>query len=59
MMAQTLSHFHLPWLTCVGLLLFLGVFLGACVWVWRKDSEAFYKRLERLPFENSEPKEHV
>jgi hypothetical protein len=53
---QVLSQWHLPWLTCVGLLLFVAVFLGAVLWVCRRESRAFYAAMERLPFdERSQP----
>jgi cbb3-type cytochrome oxidase subunit 3 len=51
MMSRTLSAFHLPWLACVGLLLFLAVFVGAVLWIHRRGSREFYERLRELPLE--------
>lgn len=48
---EVLSHFHLPLLSCFGLLLFMGVFTGALMWVCRKGSGEFYKKLSDLPLD--------
>lgn len=51
MKQQVLQHFEMPWLTCVGLLVFVAVFLGAVAWVTRRGGTEFYRALGRLPFE--------
>jgi cbb3-type cytochrome oxidase subunit 3 len=48
---DVLSHFHLPLLSCVGLLLFMGVFIGALMWVFRRGSKEFYQKLSDLPLD--------
>jgi cbb3-type cytochrome oxidase subunit 3 len=48
---EVLSHFHLPLLSCVGLLLFMGVFVGALLWVFRRGSGEFYRKLSDLPLD--------
>lgn len=48
---EVLSHFHLPFLSCIGLLLFMGVFLGALLWVFRKGSGQFYGKMSDLPLD--------
>ncbi|MFL5814928.1 MAG: cbb3-type cytochrome c oxidase subunit 3 [Bdellovibrionia bacterium] len=48
---EVLSHFHLPLLSCFGLLLFMGVFTGALMWVFRKGSGEFYAKLSDLPLD--------
>ena len=54
MIRETLSHFNMPWLTCVGLILFLAVFTGAVLWVFRKESTRVYARLEQLPLQEDQ-----
>ena len=56
MKAEALSKFPYIWLSCLGLLLFVGVFVGALFWVFRKGSEDFYAKLSASPFENSQEK---
>jgi hypothetical protein len=51
MMQQVLSHYHLPALACAGLGLFMVIFIGAVVWVFRTGSGAFYSGLESLPLD--------
>ncbi|MGZ3696761.1 MAG: CcoQ/FixQ family Cbb3-type cytochrome c oxidase assembly chaperone [Bdellovibrionota bacterium] len=51
MIQRVLSHYHLPLLTCLGLLLFMGVFIGALLWVYRKESADVYQALADLPLE--------
>lgn len=51
MMSQVLAHFHLPFLSCLGLLLFLTVFVGSVLWVYREDSRAFYEQVQNFPFD--------
>lgn len=53
MIQRVLSHYHLAGLSCVGLVLFFLVFLGALAWVLRPGSIAIYKNLESLPFEKN------
>lgn len=53
MKAEVLSRFPHVWLTCVGLLLFISVFLGALAWVFRKGSSDFYEKLSASPLERA------
>lgn len=52
MIQRVLSHYHLAPLTCVGLVLFMLVFLGAVAWVFRQESEKTYSHLKNMPFED-------
>ncbi len=49
---EVLSHFHLPLLSCLGLVIFMGVFLGAVFWVNRKGSDSFYQSLGTMPLKD-------
>lgn len=54
MMSRTLvqiasDHVFLTWLTCIGLLLFLGVFVGALVWITRRERTDLYQSMALLP----------
>ncbi|MEW6057617.1 MAG: cbb3-type cytochrome c oxidase subunit 3 [Bdellovibrionota bacterium] len=51
MKAQVLANFSMPWLTCIGLLIFFAVFCGALAWVFRKSGEPVYAKLSVLPLE--------
>ncbi len=51
MIRETLSNFPLAWLSCVGMFIFLSIFLSACFWVYRKGSKDFYQDLSKLPLE--------
>lgn len=55
MMSRTLSQFHLPWLTCIGLALFFTVFLGALLWVYRRGSAQVYESASRIPLDAESP----
>jgi cbb3-type cytochrome oxidase subunit 3 len=59
MISRTLSQMaaqtFIPWLSSLGLLIFLSVFIGALIWVYRRGSAEVYQGLSRLPLE-SEPK---
>lgn len=54
MIQRVLAHYTLPLLSGFGLLLFLGVFIGAIFWVFRKGSGKFYSDLSALPLEKEE-----
>ena len=38
-------------LTVVGLLIFVGVFVGAIYFTYRKDRRGFFDKIQTLPFE--------
>ena len=54
MLSQVASRFPMIWLTCVGLLIFLTVFLGVVAWVFRKGSGEVYAKAAHFPFAGSE-----
>ncbi len=49
-----LEHVNLAWLPGVGLILFLGIFLGVLYWVLKSDRTQFYQQLAKLPFSQQE-----
>lgn len=49
MMAQAVKHFPHVWMTCIALVLFLGVFAGVLTWIFRRNSRPFYEKLSRAP----------
>lgn len=57
MIQRVLLHYRLPALTCIGLLLFMSVFIGVLAWVFRKGSQEVYAGLEQFPLQelNSNP----
>ena len=53
MLAQVASQFPMIWLSCVALLIFLGVFLGVLAWVHRKGSSELYHAIAHQPLEGA------
>jgi len=51
MIQRVLSHYHLLYLTCFGLILFMMVFIGCLFWVFRRGSSNIYALHKRLPFD--------
>lgn len=51
MIRQTLEHLHWTWLPVISMFLFLSVFLGACIWVYRRESAEIYRELGALPLQ--------
>lgn len=49
MKAETLSYFHMPELTLVGLGIFFTFFMLMLLWVFQHQRKPFYQRLEELP----------
>lgn len=49
MKAETLSYFHMPELTLLGLLIFFGFFMLMLLWVFQRQRKPFYQRLEQIP----------
>jgi hypothetical protein len=54
MMSEALSKFSMGWLSGVGLLLFLSVFVGAFLWCTRSGSGEFYRKMSEMPFDEGE-----
>ena len=54
MLSEVLSKFPMIWLTCVGLLIFLAVFLGVLAWVYRRGSDEEYARAALFPLADQE-----
>ncbi len=49
---QALDHYRFIGVSCVGLAIFLGVFIGALLWISRRGSSDFYEQMEKLPLED-------
>ncbi len=49
MIKEVLSHFHLPILTCIALLIFFTLFCGMLFWISRKPNRKLYKTMQQLP----------
>ena len=58
MIRQTLAHFPHGALSGLAMLLFMGVFLGAILWVYRGGSRSFYDSLSRSPLNDQEGIKH-
>lgn len=56
MIAKTLSEAaaqsNLVWFTCAGLFIFIAIFVGALVWVYRQESTSLYRAMSQLPLES-------
>ncbi len=51
MKAEFLAHYGLSYLNIFAMLLFLAIFAGALIWVYRKSSKTYYHYMENLPFQ--------
>ena len=49
MKGEVLAHFQFTGLTCMALVLFFILFVGAIAWVYRSGSTHYYDRAEQLP----------
>jgi cbb3-type cytochrome oxidase subunit 3 len=47
---------HFPWivLTCIGLLIFVGIYLGAIFRVYNPGNRQMYRAIETLPLEEGD-----
>jgi cbb3-type cytochrome oxidase subunit 3 len=54
MKTDVLVNFSSPWLITFAFFLFVFVFLGVVVLVFRRGSTEFYKEAERTPFNEGE-----
>ena len=53
MIQESLSHLHWSVLPVVSMFLFLSVFIGVLIWVFRKESNGIYKQMGELPLEEN------
>jgi cbb3-type cytochrome oxidase subunit 3 len=51
MKSEALATFHHIGLTCLGLVLFFVVFVGALFWVFRPRTKELYSYTEKIPFQ--------
>ncbi|MBS1958558.1 MAG: cbb3-type cytochrome c oxidase subunit 3 [Bdellovibrionales bacterium] len=51
MIRDVLSQLHWSTLPIVSMLLFASVFVGAVIWVYRKNSKAIYEEASLLPLD--------
>ena len=51
MIRDALAHLHWSVLPVVSMFMFMSVFIGVLIWVYRKDSNHIYKEMENLPNE--------
>jgi|GEM_PF-637933 len=51
MISQALAHYQYPFLSCIGLFIFMAVFIGSIFWIFRKNGPDFYRFMENLPLE--------
>lgn len=54
MIREALSYFPFPQLTAVALLIFISLFVGMLVWLFRKKRRPLIGHLECLPLEEEE-----
>ena len=53
MIRELLTHVHWSILPVVSMMLFISVFVGSLIWVFRKESSSVYVKLAALPLEES------
>ena len=44
----------LPWSTCIGLVTFLGFFMGMLIWVFLRRNQPVYETVSRYPLQDDE-----
>jgi cytochrome c oxidase cbb3-type subunit IV len=54
MKQHVLSFFPMKSLPMIGLILFLVLFVGVLIWVFRRNSDQFYKKMGQMPLDNEE-----
>lgn len=54
MIREVLAHLHWSTLPVISMFLFLSVFVGAVLWVFRKDSKTIYEKLGNLPLDRGD-----
>ena len=54
MKSEAFKNFTMMYLPILGLFLFLTIFIGVCFWVFRNNSNNFYKKMSMIPFEKDE-----
>lgn len=52
MIRDLLTHLHWEYLPVLSMFLFFSVFIGAVLWVYRKESKRIYEELGALPLES-------
>ena len=52
MIRELLTNLHWSTLPTLGMMLFLTLFVGCLLWVYRKGSEQIYQKISQLPLEN-------
>lgn len=57
MIRETLAQLHWSTLPVISMLLFMAVFMGAWIWVYRKGSGKIYEEVSRLPLEGGSSNE--
>lgn len=53
MIRDWLSHLHWSTLPIITMMMFICVFVGAVIWVYRKRSGEIYAQVSRMPLEES------
>lgn len=51
MKSEFLANYGLIDLNCFAMVLFLAIFFGAVLWVYRKSGRDYYRYMENLPFQ--------
>ena len=44
----------IPWMTCLGLLIFVAFFVGVLVWTSRPANAPLYRAMSLIPLEDNE-----
>lgn len=57
MIREWLSHLHWSTLPIITMMMFISVFVGAVIWVYRKKSGEIYAQISRLPLEDNDTME--
>lgn len=57
MQKEVLSHFDMPWLPILAMLIFTTCFVAYIYWTYRKQNKPLYEEAQGLPLSDGEKHE--
>lgn len=57
MQKEVLSHFNMPWMPILAMLIFASCFVAYIYWTYRKTNKPLYEKAQGLPLSDGEKHE--
>ena len=54
MKQEAFSYFTMGYLNVIAMLIFMGVFFGTIVWIYKKSNQKHFKDLSELPLKSED-----